>query len=251
MPDLAQVLNELYSGGDMTIFQAVVDAVGTGVVTVHVNGGTFANVPYLQAGFLPASGPAVGDACYVIGRKRWGMLVIGKPAAGAARSAGNPQTHVWAPSVLTTWSVTASYPAGHFVVSGTGNLVTDPDSSTAVWFYATTGVTWPAGSALSTASIRLTGSWTQPGPIGPGNPARSQSFLTLGLHNSTSPTGTFTPIAELSRTYAVPATFDGLYAIPLDWASRLLAGTATGLYVASQDFPQTFTGSGELRLTTL
>jgi hypothetical protein len=102
MPDLATALAGLYSGGDMTIFQATVDAVGQGVVTVHFNGGTFTDVPYLDMMITGHAWPSVGDACYVIGRKDWGMLVLGRPAPGPVRAGSDPVVALWEPVTVSS-----------------------------------------------------------------------------------------------------------------------------------------------------
>jgi hypothetical protein len=256
MPDLATALAGLYSGGDMTIFQATVDAVGQGVVTVHFNGGTFTDVPYLDMMITGHAWPSVGDACYVIGRKDWGMLVLGRPAPGPVRAGSDPVVALWEPVTLDDWQRTAAYPGGHYVVASGGLQHATPDDgspvhndSAAVWFYS--GDPTPAGASLSTASIHLTGTWTQPGPFGPDNPAMDWSYFEIGLHSSPVGSSTFVPMENLNATARVSSSFDIQLSLSLDWMARLRNGTAKGIYVRMPDFPMVLSGSGELRLTTL
>jgi hypothetical protein len=211
MPDLVAALASVFGGGDVTVFQATIDAVGTGVVTIHVNGGTFTDVPFIAGGFYPAAGPAINDRCYVIGRKGWGMVVLGKPASGPSRDPGSDESGF----------------------------------QQAVWFY-TSGNPMPVGASLASASLNLGGSWTSTDAV-------DWDYVEIGLHASNPGDDSYlNKMANLSQTYRFPRTFALAYfSIPLDWISRLINGTAKGIYAEALDYPITFTGSGELRLTTL
>jgi hypothetical protein len=249
MPDLVTALDALFDGGDMTSFQATVDAVGTGVVTLHVNGGTFTDVPYIAGGFYPQAAPAINDRCYVIGRKGWGLLVIGRPAAGPVRDpGGDAGTYIWEPTTLGIWQLNPRAEGGGFSVTGT--QLTHPADETgyrqAVWFY-TSGNPMPIAASLATASLNLGGSWSS-------TDQTDWDYVEIGLHGNlpSDPPGYLNKLANLSQTYRFPRTFAlSYYSIPLDWIGRLINGTAKGIYAEAQDYPLTFTGSGELRLTTL
>lgn len=251
MPDLITAMSRVFGSGDMTVFQAVVDAIGTGVVTIHLNGGTFTDVPYTTSAFFPAAGPSIGDPCYVLGRKGWGFLVFGKPAPGATRGSGDPQTYLWEPTTMGEWKFSSHADFGNgLTVTGTqhSSPQDQPSMPTAIWFY-TSGNPVPGGAVLGSAAINLGGTWTQP----LGGPAMDWDYTEIGLHNNApSDTGPLNKIAGLNQSNRFASTFPlSFVGIPLDWANRLIAGTAKGIYVEALDFPMTFTGSGELRLTTL
>jgi hypothetical protein len=258
MANLVNALEGMFDGGDMTIFQATIDAVGQGILTIHYNGGTFTDVPYLAAGFALGAGvgaPSVGQSCYVIGRKGWGLLVIGNPAPGPERTSVDSQTYLWEPTTLGQW--TYRPPATTNPFSATGSQNTHPDTTAeqqnAVWFY-TSGNPIPPAAVLATASLRLGGTWTQPGPFGPDNPAADHVYMDLGLHNSNpGDAGPLNKLTDSSTSYRITATPFGLdyFSIPIDWMTRLRNGTAKGIYAIAEDYPMVFTGSGELRLTTL
>lgn len=81
MADLVQVLKAELSGGGMDIVKALVTAVDTGAgsVTVEIRGAD------VRVPFIPMGGwqPEVGDLTYVITRRGWGGVAIGKPAPSA------------------------------------------------------------------------------------------------------------------------------------------------------------------------
>jgi hypothetical protein len=248
MPDLVAALASVFGGGDVTVFQATIDAVGTGVVTIHVNGGTFTDVPFIAGGFYPAAGPAINDRCYVIGRKGWGMVVLGKPASGPSRDPGSGGAYLWEPTTLGTWYMNPRSDFGNGFASGGTQLTHPADESgfqQAVWFY-TSGNPMPVGASLASASLNLGGSWTSTDAV-------DWDYVEIGLHASNPGDDSYlNKMANLSQTYRFPRTFALAYfSIPLDWISRLINGTAKGIYAEALDYPITFTGSGELRLTTL
>lgn len=242
MPDLATALAAM-GGGDMTIFQATVDAVGEGVATIHVNGGSFTDVPYLVGAFYPQFAPSIGDPCYVIGRKDWGMLVIGKPAPGPTRSGGDSQVVEWLPFTRSRANGGTSWTAPPLDVM----RIAPDGTQAAVYFFNPASSGWTY-DALSTGSFYLDVSDIDTGGIGLDN-----AYVTIGLHATAAPGQAFAPLANLDADYRVNANggFEGYVSIPLDWAARLLNGTAKGIYVRVQDFPMTISGPGTLRLTSL
>lgn len=252
MPDLPTVLNSLFSGGDMTVFQATIDAVGTGVVTIHVNGGTFTEVPYMQSGFYPALAPSIGDSCYVIGRRGWGMVCLGKPAAGPDRGVGDPQTINWAPHALANRNTGFNTPNGTWLVPSDGSLAISPDnpdystSSAGVWFYNRSDAVLPADYTLSSASfyVSFTGLTQTTPPL-------DWFYYELGLHNNGGPTDpAFLPLTNLTQTFRVYGVTSQFVSLPLDWAVRLLNGTAKGLYIKALDTYMAVDGlAASLRLT--
>lgn len=252
MPDLVTALGGLFDGGDMTIFQATIDAVGEGVVTIHANGGTFTDVPFMQAGFYPALGPDIGDPCYVLGRKGWGMLCLGKPAAGPERAGGDPQIFNWLPHALANRNTGFNTPNGTWLVPSDGQLSIGPDdptystTSAGVWFYDRNDVVLPGVYTLGSASfyVEFTG-------VTQTDPPRDWFYYELGLHNNNGPTDpTFLPLANLTATYRVYGVTAQYVSLPLDWAIRLLNGTAKGLYIKAFDTYMTLDGlAASLRLT--
>lgn len=245
MPDLATVLAGLFGGSNMTVFQATVDAVGEGVVTIHANGGTFEDVPYMQAGFYPALGPGVGDPCYVLGREGWGMLCLGKPAAGPERSAGDAQTVLWTPYTRATYSQTAFT----WNVPGTATLPIEPGNRMAVYFLRLSDLAWPSGGALATASFYLeAGPFDTTGAGGVDN-----AYVELGLVSNASPTGVLSRLADATAMVRLNANMvnSQYISIPLDWGTKLLSGAAKGIYVSADSYPGTAGGAGTVRLTTL
>lgn len=244
MPDLARVLEGVFSGGDMTIFKATVDEIGTGVVTVHSSGGTFTDVPWLSGGFYPADGPDIGMICYVIGREGWGMLVIGSPAPGPARSVADPVVTEFPPDSLWRWNTGTSWTAatGDEVSISAGDV-----SSLAVFIFDFENDLPPMpGTALSSAAFFL----DMPSFDTGGGPA-TRNFLEIGLHSRYTPSGEFTALANLNTTVQTYAGFSEYVSIPLDWAGRLITGAAAGIYVKALDYPCVVRGPGTVRMTSL
>lgn len=154
MADLAKVLSDL-SGNGTTIFQAVVSALGTGVVDLTYNGGTYTAVPYIAGGFAPATGPAVGNQVYVIGRKDWGGLVIGKAPTGPTRTVAAVTADDWDPYALAAYNLSTK----GWTIAG-GDLVLAPAAgsslgSLAVAFFRPVDTPFTAASALGTATVHL------------------------------------------------------------------------------------------------
>jgi hypothetical protein len=241
MADLVKTLSSLYSGGDMTVFQATVDAVGTGVVTIHVNGGSFTDVPFLDS----YVNPAIGDACYVIGRKDWGMLVLGRPAEGPERSGGDGAVITWQPYARATYRSAS----GTWAVPSSDVMSLQPGDASSIigcYFYRISDIVVPA-TGLSTASFYLAVDTFDTGEV-----ALDNAYLELGLFTNAAPTGgPLTMVANVNATYKVRRLQSGYVSIPLDWASRLLNGSAKGIYVLSSDYPAQISGPGTARLTAL
>lgn len=248
MPDFAAVLESLYSGGDVTIFQATVDEVGQGVVTIHANGGSFTDVPLVQGIDGPTGSVlGVGDPVYVIGRKGWGMLVFARPEPGPDRGGSDPQVATWPARARARWNSTTG--AWTVPSADTMRLVNPGENAdAAVFFYNLADVVMPAGS-LATASVHVSFSSIDQSSS---DMAVDWAYWQVGLVTNTGPTGAFAPLANLAvngRVSQAGGTAD--IPLPLDWASRLLAGSASGISVRSIDFPMTVGDSGTIRITTL
>lgn len=253
MPDLPTVLNTLFSGGDMTVFQATIDAVGTGVVTVHVNGGTFTDVPYIDHGvMLGGAFPSIGDQVYVLGRRGWGMICLGRAPAGPDRAVADPQTINWAPYALASRNTRVTTPNGTWLIPSDGSLAISPDNpdgsatSAGVWFYRRSEVVLPATYTLSSASFYV--SFTGVTQV---TPPLDWFYYELGLHSNDGPTDpAFLPLANLTQSFRVHGVTGQYVSLPLDWAVRLLNGTAKGLYIKALDTDMTVDGlAASLRLT--
>jgi hypothetical protein len=260
MPDLVNALEGMFDGGDTTIFQATIDAVGQGVVTIHFNGGTFTDVPYLATGFSAGVGigsPAIGGKCYVIGRKGWGLLVIGEPAPGPSRGGSSSQTFLWDPFTLATYNEAT----GAWTVPTDGRLVLQTDADTGVpsvvgaFFYRMTELgTHPTVMNLATASLLF----SVPAIDFKGL-AADNAYISVGLINNATPSG---PLSKLSNpinpsssiystSFRIYAGEVGFFTIPLAWGNALLSGLATGIFFSAEDYPPTISGGGTVRLTTL
>lgn len=254
MPDLVNALEAMFDGGDMTIFQATIDYVGQGVVTIHFNGGTFTDVPYLATAFSAGVGigsPAIGGKCYVVGRKNWGLLVIGEPAPGPSRGGSSSQTFLWNPYTLATYNIAT----GAWSVPGDGRLVLQTSEDTglpsveAAFFYRMTELgTHPTVMNLATTSLLL----TIP-DIDFKGLAADYSYVTVGLIANTSPAGVINKLtgpndAMSIRVYIGEA---GFFSVPLSWGDKLLSGLAQGIYFRPEDYPAVISGGGTVRLTTL
>jgi hypothetical protein len=254
MPDLGALLGQMLGDTGTSIFQAVVDAVGTGVVTIRLNGSTFTDVPYVTSAFYPATAPAINDRCYVLAQKDWGMVVIGKPAPGAVRGGGSAGVYLWEPDQTGEWNFsTHSNPPTQFSATLTQTIApygTGSGQSTtheyAIWHYLMSGNPLPGGSTVATASLMLSGSWTSDG-------SSDWDYVEIGLYSSNlTDLGDLVKVPGASATYRFPTVWGPAYSsIPLDWIDQLAAGTAKGIYLQTLGFPLTLTGSGELRLTTL
>lgn len=245
MADLVTAMSRVFTGGKMTVFQATVDAVGQGVLTIHVNGGSFTDVPYIPGGFAPQTSPNIGDPCYVIGREDWGMLVIGKPAPGPERGSGDPQVIEWEP-----FTRSRSNNSGGWTAPPLDEVRIQPGDSggsAAVFFFNVNDVAWP-GDPLSTASFYL-----EVSNVDTYGQALDWAYVEIGLHSTATPGGTYTEMPNLNGSYKVPANagMSQYIQIPLEWAGRLITGEAKGLYVRTEDFPMTISGPGTLRLTSL
>lgn len=83
MADLVKTLEAVLGHGTMNIVTALVTAVDTepGQITVGIWGADVA-VPYIPMGGWQ---PQVGDLSYVVLRRDWGGVAIGKPAHRPAR----------------------------------------------------------------------------------------------------------------------------------------------------------------------
>lgn len=260
MADLAATLTDLFSGGDMTIFQAVVDEVGQGVVTLDYNGGTFEDVPFLDYAFPLAppdflvQTPAVADQVYVIGRKNWGLLVIGKAAPGPTRGTGAGMTYEWAPWTLATYNV-----ATHaWTVPGTDQLVLQTSDTTGLssvegaFFFDPADITgFVDTGAFSSLNFRL-----RTPDIDFKGLAADTAYMTVGLHANATPAGVYAPVfgsggAAMTTTFEVYIGHDAFKPLPLTWAAKLISGDAKGLWFSSQDFPPVVGGPGTIEITTL
>lgn len=241
MPDLVQALTGMFDGGDMTIFQATVDAVGQGVVTVHFNGGTFTDVPYLDMQVAGAIWPSIGDTCYVIGRKDWGLLVIGRPAPGPDRTTADGVVAEWNPYTMTR----VRKDTGVQTVSTTGDvsITTGAQGYLAAFHFDLADLPALPGTALATASFFLDMPSFE-------NPGVDYNYLEIGLHN-VGPGVPFAAMPNLNATYRAYAGISQYVSIPLDWAGRLITGEAKGIYVLTDDYPAVISGPGTVRITSL
>jgi hypothetical protein len=247
MPDLPTALAGMFDGGDTTVFQAVVDSVGSGVVTLHANGGQFTDVPYIQHGTMPGVVfPSIGDQVYVLGRKGWGMIVFGRAAPSDRPPPADNVLHEYAPATIGDYSfATAAWTVPSSDVMAIEGYTSGKG---AFYFYNVSGAL--PGLTIGSASFLLGTGMFSTGAVGVDN-----AYVTVGLFQSTTPTPSAVPVLvpEMSASYRrlVSVSQDGYVSIPLEWAKRLLAGTARGIYVLSEDFPGTVHGPGTLRLTTL
>jgi len=249
VPDLSHVLAGVLGDKGASVFQATVDAVGEGVLTLHLNGGQFTEVPYLPGGWGFAS-PNIGDICYVLAQKDWGIFAIGKPAPGPERSGDDSAVVTWDPFARARWN----QETGTWTIPSTDAMPIRPgtsSSSLAVYFFDLADIDWP-GTAVGSASFYL-----ELGPVDQSgadadNPVFDNAYVEIGLTSSTGPNGVFTELPNLNAYYKRPANGSSEYvSIPLDWAGRLLAGEAHGVYVRTEDYPLTVSGPGTLRFTTL
>jgi hypothetical protein len=183
MPDLGALLGQMLGDTGTSIFQAVVDAVGTGVVTIRLNGSTFTDVPYVTSAFYPATAPAINDRCYVLAQKDWGMVVIGKPAPGAVRggaalasTSGNRTRPASGTSTRSSNPPPSSRRRSRrrLLPTGPGRAV---QTTIAVWHYLMSGNPLPGGSTVATASLMLSGSWTSDG-------SSDWDYVEIGLYSS-------------------------------------------------------------------
>lgn len=252
MADIVNALEGMFDGGDMTIFQATIDAVGQGVVTINYNGGTFTDVPYLATGFSAGVGigaPTVGMSCYVVGRKGWGLLVLGNPAPGPSRSGSVSQTFLWNSYTLATYNLAT----GSWTVPVDGRLVLRTDDSTglasvdgAFFFRLSELGTHPTVMNLATASVLF----TVP-DIDFKGLAADTAYIEMGLLTNPAPSGVISKISGQVQTVRIYIGESGYFTIPLSWGDKLLSGEAGGIYFHAQDFPPVISGGGTVRLTTL
>lgn len=248
MPDLPTALAGMFDGGDMTIFQAVVDEIGSGVVTLHANGGQFEDVPYVDHGLMEGVVfPSIGDHVYVIGRKGWGMLVLGRAAPSDRPPPGDNATYEFATAVIgdydfgtATWTVP---------LSDVMEITPGAGTNKGAFYFHDIGGSLP-GETVASASFLL-----GTGPFDTYGIGVDWAYVTLGLFQSTTdyPSAAPTLVAGMTASYRRNANDDqdGYVSIPLEWANRLLADTAIGICVLSEDYPGTVHGPGTLRLTTL
>jgi hypothetical protein len=248
MPDLPTVLNAMFSGGDMTVFQATVDAVGSGVVTIHASGGQFTDVPYMDTSNAQVGAvfPSVGDRVYVLGRRGWGMLVLGRAAPSDRESPSDNVTHEFAPAVIGDYN----FATGTWTAPPTDVMAIEGYTSGKGAFYFLNLSGSLPGATIASANFLL-----GTGMFDTGGEAVDWAYVTLALFASTTPTPsavpTFLPGATQSVKQVANSAQNGYVSIPLDWAAKLLSGAARGIAVLSEGFPGTVYGPGTLRLTTL
>lgn len=257
MPDLVSALAGMFDGGDMTIFQAKVSAVGTGVVTLSYNGGTFTDVTYMAYGFPNAFGeaglPVVNDNCYVIGRKDWGLLVLGRAAVGPSRSVSSGQQFSWSPYTLGTYRTDTQ--AWTVPLNGMLGLQTDDATGLAsvlggYFFRRSDLLGYPTGGTIELAAFEFI---YRVESIDFKGLASDYSTMIIGLMSNAAPAGAITMLDtytySLSRQIRVGD--NGYVPLPLGWASKLLSGEAKGIYLSPENFPPVISGAGGVRLTIL
>jgi len=250
MPDLGNALEALFSGGDTTIFKATVDAFDSfqGTVEIHVNGGSFTDVPVLASANY--WGIDIGDLVYVIGKQGWGMLCLGEALPSDRPPVGDSSVFTWDPAALARWNASPAT----WTVPATDEVVLSaavPDRA-AVYFFSPSDLTaagWPNDAELGSLSFKLGVKNLVQNP----EMAVDYSYVTIGLHSSASPAGTFAPMANLSAEFRVwMSGNNGYVTVPLDWFARLMNGTAKGIYVRpSGGHDLTVYGDGDLRVTAL
>lgn len=243
MADLPEALNRMFAGGDVTVFTAVVDAIGTGVVTIHYNGGTTEDVPWLSAAFFPAISPSIGVQVYVLARKDWGAIVIGSAAPGPERDPEDEVVTTWDPFTMATFNPVT----GLWAVSTTGDMTALPGDTgrVACFFLRLSDLPVPPAD-LATSSFLL-----DVPSFDSGIEAVDFDYLEFGLHANATPDGALVKVAGTASTIRVYAGESEYVSIPLDWAERLMAGTAKGIYFAKPDYPTVISGPGTVRLTSL
>lgn len=248
MADLVAALDSLFDGGDMTIFQAVVDEIGSGVVTLHANGGQFEDVPFIEREvFSGAAYPSIGDHVYVIGRRGWGMLVIGRASPSDREPPTDSATSEFATAVIgdynfatATWTVPLSDVMA----------ITPSEGANKGAFYFHNLVGAVPVESIATASFYL-----GTGPFDTGGVATDYVYILLGLFSSTTATPSAPPqfVTGYEASYRVLANSsqEKYVSIPLSWATKLVTGDASGISVTSPDYPGVVHGPGTIRLTTL
>lgn len=244
MPDLAQTLEGMFTGGDVSIVQAKAVLVAQGVATVEINGGTFTDVPYLTANYGGGQTyPSNSQTVYVIARRNWGMLIIGSPAPGPPRSISSGSTVLWLPTVLASYFPSSS----GWSVSSDDQLPVDSGSQ-AVEIYNVSNRPPLPGTGMSGAGFAINLLSAESGGFLGGG-----AYLNVGLHANATPAGPLAPVAGTTEQVVFLNVNDPQYLpIPLDWASRLVAGTAKGIYVrASGDFDINQITLGALQLAFL
>lgn len=244
--DLPAALSALFSGGDVTIFKATVDAVDSfgGTLTIHANGGSFTDVPYLIGGW-PFSSPSINDITYVIGKKGWGMLALGMAAPSDREPVGDSSVFEWEPFARARWNP-GSWTVPPLDAMRVEASVTD---RAAVYFFNLSDLAaWPVGAEVGSLSLYLEIDNVTQDP----EMARDNVYVRVGLHSTASPTGTLARMENLDAYYKLhTGGSSGYFSAPLHWAANLLNGTAKGFYVDSPDLDLTVLGPATIRLTAL
>jgi hypothetical protein len=257
MPDLSAVLAGL-GGQGATVFQATVGAVTGSTASIVVSGGTFTEVPYILGTYGDNGaifGPVIGQQVYVLGQENWGMVIIGA-AAGANRDVAVGQTGTMDPSSIGSWTYSTTYPNGRFAAAGGGgtmHLEPNPGGGridTALWFYDLGAQQIPGGTLSAVTFLLDVGAvdMSRPGVV-----ASDSAYITMGLTDNY---GLTDPALQLIPNFSASFrinTFPGItqLTLPLLWGSKLLNGTATGVYLQSQDYPMDLDLSGTLTLSIL
>lgn len=250
MPGLPDALEAMFADGGATIFKATVDAIDSlnGTCTIHANGGNFTEVPVLASANY--WGLDIGDVVYVIGRKGWGMICLGQALPSDRPPIGDSSVYTWGPTSLARWNASPAT----WTVPSTDEVALTPTipERSAVYFFNPSDLAaagWPTGASLASLSFLLGVKNLVQNP----EMAVDYSYVTIGLHSSASPSGTFAPMANLSAEFRVPMSgFSGFVSVPMDWFARLLNGTAKGIYVRpSYDHALTVYGDADLRVTAL
>ena len=245
MPDLAVALAGMFSGGDVSIVQARTTAIGQGVATVDINGGEFTDVPYMMANYGGGQQfPSNNQTVYVIARRNWGMLIIGAPAPGPTRSVSSGTAILWPPSVLANYHLAGSW----WEVSSDDQMSINGTDNWAVEIFSNTDRPALPATGLSGAGFEINVLSAESGGFMSGG-----AYMTAGLFTNPAPSGALVTIADAGEQHFYRDINDPIYMpIPLDWASRLVAGTAKGIYVhLDGEYDYATITLGELQLTFL
>lgn len=233
MADLASVLAGL-GGQGATLLKGTIGSIQGGTLTVTINGGSFAQVPYLRGAWVPEEGQQV----YLLAQKDWGMFAVGSPV-DSPPPADLPEQPVVSvePSTMSNWQTSRAWPEGRWV-DLTGTMIQSPDS-TAVWFYnAADLATTPQDLGRLTMELAV----------------ESGEFIELALHRTAAPGGgnVIVPVPnEPSRSYRLTPETESTIDLPLHWGSLLRRNAATGIMARSTLHEARMFGYGGLTFTAV
>jgi hypothetical protein len=199
-----------------------VAAVTGSTVTVTYRGGSVADV-----GVLDQYIPTVGDVVHILASDLNGMLAIGSNN----QSGIPPVVPTAGPPVAVTATSVATYRTD--LDAWSAGVLREGPTEVGCWFYPSVALAAAVASLpMAGLTIRVT--------------APDATPLEFVLHDMTSGAGALVLIPGASWRVAVPVGVTTDVRLPLEWASLLALGVASGVGIGGGDYTGTFTGSSGL-----